>query len=61
MTETNMITSNPYIGERKAGTVGRVLEDVEIRIADLDIEDEVKKICTANLNKKLEILKVSKF
>ena len=43
MTETNMITSNPYIGERKAGTVGMVLEDVEIRIADLEIEDEVKK------------------
>ena len=43
MTETNMITSNPYIGERKAGTVGIVLEDVEIRIADLEIEDEVKK------------------
>ena len=43
MTETNMITSNPYIGERKAGTVGRVLEDVEIRIADLEIEEEVKK------------------
>ena len=44
MTETNMITSNPYIGERKAGTVGMVLEDVEIRIADLEIEDVVKKI-----------------
>ena len=43
MTETNMITSNPYIGKRKAGTVGRVLEDVEIRIADLEIEDEFKK------------------
>ena len=43
MTETNMITSNPYIGERKAGTVGMVLEDVEIRIADLEIEDEFKK------------------
>ncbi len=43
MTETNMITSNPYIGERKAGTVGRVLEDVEIRIADLEIGDKVKK------------------
>ncbi len=43
MTETNMITSNPYIGERKAGTVGMVLEDVEIRIADLEIEEKVKK------------------
>ena len=43
MTETNMITSNPYIGERKAGTVGIVLEDVGIRIADLEIENEFKK------------------
>ncbi len=43
MTETNMITSNPYIGERKAGTVGMVLEDVAIRIANVEIDDEVKK------------------
>ncbi len=44
MTETNMITSNPYIGERKAGTVGMVLEDVEIRVVGLESKDEVKKI-----------------
>ena len=43
MTETNMITSNPYIGERKAGTVGMVLEDVEIRVVGLESKDEVKK------------------
>ena len=44
MTETNMITSNPYNGERKAGTVGMVIEDVEIRVSDLESKDEVKKI-----------------
>lgn len=34
MTETNMNTSNPYEGERKAGTVGFPLPGVEIRVAD---------------------------
>ena len=34
MTETCMITSNPYEGERRAGTVGFPLQDVEVRIAD---------------------------
>jgi malonyl-CoA/methylmalonyl-CoA synthetase len=34
MTETNMNTSNPYDGERVAGTVGFALPDVEVRIAD---------------------------
>ena len=33
MTETNMITSNPYDGERRAGTVGFPLPGVELRIA----------------------------
>ncbi len=32
MTETNMITSNPYDGARKAGTVGRPLPGVEVRV-----------------------------
>lgn len=32
MTETNMITSNPYTGKRKAGTVGLPLPGVEVRI-----------------------------
>lgn len=36
MTETNMITSNPYGGERIAGTVGFALPDVDVRIADAD-------------------------
>lgn len=34
MTETNMNTSNPYDGERRAGTVGFPLSGVEIRIVD---------------------------
>jgi malonyl-CoA/methylmalonyl-CoA synthetase len=32
MTETNMITSNPYEGARKAGTVGMPLPGVEVRV-----------------------------
>lgn len=32
MTETNMNTSNPYAGERRAGTVGLPLDGVELRI-----------------------------
>ena len=34
MTETGMNTSNPLHGERRAGTVGRALPGVEVRIAD---------------------------
>jgi malonyl-CoA/methylmalonyl-CoA synthetase len=34
MTETNMNTSNPYDGDRVAGTVGFPLPDVSLRIAD---------------------------
>jgi malonyl-CoA/methylmalonyl-CoA synthetase len=34
MTETGMNTSNPYDGERVAGTVGFPLPDVSLRIAD---------------------------
>ena len=36
MTETNMNTSNPYDGERRAGTVGFSLPGVALRIADLE-------------------------
>jgi malonyl-CoA/methylmalonyl-CoA synthetase len=32
MTETNMNTSNPYRGDRRAGTVGQPLPGVELRI-----------------------------
>ena len=34
MTETNMNTSNPYTGERRAGTVGFPLPGVELKITD---------------------------
>jgi len=34
MTETNMITSNPYDSERRAGTVGFPLPGVEVKITD---------------------------
>ncbi|HET8802151.1 MAG TPA: malonyl-CoA synthase [Marinobacter sp.] len=36
MTETNMNTSNPYDGDRIAGTVGLPLPGVEVRITDAD-------------------------
>ena len=34
MTETNMNTSNPYEGERRAGTVGFPLPGVELKVCD---------------------------
>jgi len=34
MTETNMITSNPYDGARVAGTVGYALPGTEVKITD---------------------------
>ena len=34
MTETNMNTSNPYTGERRAGTVGFALPGVEVIVAE---------------------------
>ena len=34
MTETNMNTSNPYDGERRAGTVGPPLPGVSLRVVD---------------------------
>ncbi|MGY3436661.1 MULTISPECIES: malonate--CoA ligase [unclassified Marinovum] len=36
MTETNMNTSNPYSGERRAGTVGFPLPGVELKITDAE-------------------------
>ncbi|MEO6299148.1 MAG: malonyl-CoA synthase [Paracoccaceae bacterium] len=38
MTETNMNTSNPYEGERRAGTVGFPLPGVEVRITSDGLE-----------------------
>jgi len=34
MTETNMNTSNPYEGARRAGTVGRPLPGISVRVTD---------------------------
>lgn len=34
MTETSMNASNPYVGERRAGTVGFALPHIDIRITD---------------------------
>ena len=34
MTETNMNTSNPYRGERRAGTVGLPLPGIDVRVCD---------------------------
>ena len=36
MTETGMLTSNPYEGERRAGYVGPPLPGVDLRIADFE-------------------------
>lgn len=41
MTETNMNTSNPYDGERRAGTVGFPLPGVELKITDPETGEEV--------------------
>ena len=41
MTETNMNTSNPYIGERRAGTVGLALPDVELKITNPETGKEL--------------------
>jgi malonyl-CoA/methylmalonyl-CoA synthetase len=38
MTETNMNTSNPYQGQRKAGTVGKALPGIDVRIVNDMIE-----------------------
>ncbi len=43
MTETNMNISNPYDGERRAGTVGKPLPGVEIRITDRETGEEVPR------------------
>jgi malonyl-CoA/methylmalonyl-CoA synthetase len=36
MTETGMLTSNPYEGERRAGYVGPPLPGVELRVAEFE-------------------------
>jgi len=41
MTETNMNTSNPYDGARRAGTVGLPLPGVDLRVCDADSGEEL--------------------
>ncbi len=41
MTETNMNTSNPYEGLRKAGTVGPALPQVEVKVCDVKTGEEL--------------------
>lgn len=43
MTETNMNTSNPYDGERRAGTVGFPLPGVELKITNPDTGAELPR------------------
>jgi malonyl-CoA/methylmalonyl-CoA synthetase len=43
MTETNMNTSNPYDGERRAGTVGFPLPGISVRIADPETGRELPR------------------
>ena len=43
MSETTMSTSNPYDGERRAGTVGFPLPGVELRIVDAETGVEVSQ------------------
>jgi len=43
MTETNMNTSNPYEGERRAGTVGFPLPGVDLRVCNPDTGEELGK------------------
>lgn len=43
MTETSMNTSNPYDGERRAGTVGFPLPGVEVKVCDPETGAELPK------------------
>ena len=45
MTETNMNTSNPYDGERRAGTVGFPIPGIEIKITDSKTGKELSNGC----------------
>jgi malonyl-CoA/methylmalonyl-CoA synthetase len=47
MTETNMNTSNPYDGDRRAGTVGFPLPGVELKITDPETGAEMPRARSA--------------
>jgi malonyl-CoA/methylmalonyl-CoA synthetase len=42
MTETGMLTSNPYDDERRPGTVGRPLPGVDLRVCDVELGEPVE-------------------
>ena len=52
MTETNMNTSNPYEGDRIAGTVGFPLPGVELRVVDPDTGSELPRGATGMIEVK---------
>jgi malonyl-CoA/methylmalonyl-CoA synthetase len=43
MTETNMNTSNPYTGERRAGTVGMALPGIEVIVTDPETGEQLPR------------------
>ena len=49
MTETTMNSSNPYDGERRAGTVGFPLPNIELRVVDPETGDELPRGEIGNL------------
>ena len=49
MTETTMNSSNPYDGERRAGTVGFPLPNIELRVVDPETGVELPKGEIGNL------------
>ena len=49
MTETTMNSSNPYDGERRAGTVGFPLPNIELRVVDPETGSELPKGEIGNL------------
>jgi len=52
MTETNMNTSNPFVGDRIAGTVGFPLPGVELRVVDPDKGHELPRGATGMIEVK---------
>jgi malonyl-CoA/methylmalonyl-CoA synthetase len=52
MTETNMNTSNPYDGDRIAGTVGFPLPGVELRVVDAETGGELPRGTTGMIEVK---------
>ena len=49
MTETNMNTTNPYDGPRRAGTVGKPLKGVELKITNPDTGQTVVDGCIGQI------------